>query len=146
MTNFNTSVNTPLTVGRDRALAISPIEPRTNLCRLVSAGVACISIATLAIILAGIVDCASVAIVGVDSTNDSTINGDDVVEYKIARATIPAAVATASGDLAVVVDVEVLHRDRSTAVELDDLVVGLECTSSVNVGRAARLLKCAFIG
>lgn len=88
-------------------------------------------------------DCASVAIVGVDAADHSTINSHDVVEYKIARAAVSAAVAAAASNLAIVVGIEVLHRDRSAAVELDDFVGGLECTSSVDVGRAASLLECA---
>lgn len=94
--------------------------------------------------MARVRDCASVAIVGVDAADDSTVDGHDVVEYKVARATITAAVAAASSNLAVVVGIEVLHGDRSTAVELDDFVRGLECTSSVDVGRATRLLECAI--
>lgn len=96
--------------------------------------------------MARICDCASVAIVGVDAADDPTINGEDVVEYKIARATIAAAVAAASSNLSIVVDVEVLHGNRSTAVELDDFVRGLECTSSVDIRRAARLLEGASTG
>lgn len=93
-----------------------------------------------------ICDCAGVAIVGVDAADDATINGDDVVECKLARAAVTAAVAAASSNLAIVVGVEVLHGDRSAAVELDDLVRGFEGTSSVYIGRATRLLECAFHG
>jgi len=59
-------------------------------------------------------------------------------------AAVVAAVAAAAGDLAVVADVEVLDADRSEAVELDDLVRGVEGAAADDVGGAAGLLEGAW--
>lgn len=142
--NYHCLNHRQLTVGGDGTLAICSIKARSNLCGLGSTAVSRIPIAALTIILARIIDGAGVPIVAVDATDDPTIDGDDIVEYKVTRTTITAAVATASRNLAIVVNVEVLNRDRSTTVELDDFVRGLECTTSIYVRRAARLLECAF--
>jgi hypothetical protein len=61
----------------------------------------------------------------------------------VARAAVVAAVAAAADDLAVVFGIEVLNVERSEAVELEDLVCGLEGAASDNVGGTAALFDGA---
>lgn len=61
---------------------------------------------------------------------------------EVSRPAVARAVTAAAGNFAVVIRIEVLHLHRTPAVELDDLVVGMERTAAIDVGRAASLLKC----
>lgn len=100
-----------------------------------------VAIAVLASVLATVADLAGIAVVGVDTTEDTTVNSDRVLDDNVARTAVVLAVAAVADQLAVVLSVEVLDLDGSTAVELDDLVVGVEGTSAVDVRCTAGLLE-----
>lgn len=118
-------------------LAVGSIRASANLLRLTTTADTLVTLASLASILAGVADRTGVAIVGVDTTQSATVNGNDVVDDNIAGTTIVRAVTAASGDFAIVFGVEILDLNSATSVELNDLVVCIEGTTSVNVGSTA---------
>jgi hypothetical protein len=61
----------------------------------------------------------------------------------VARAAVVATVAAAADNLAIVFGVEVLNIERAEAVELEDLVCGLEGAASDNVGGTTALFDGA---
>ena len=130
-------------VGETRHLAKLAIRPAANLAGLLAAAVARVAVAVLALVLAAVGDRAGIAVVGVDAAQHAAIDSHDVVHDNVARAAVVGAVAAAAHDLAVVVDVEVLDVDGPEAVELDDLVVGVESAAADDVGGAAGLLEGA---
>ena len=130
--------------GEARDLAVGAVRPAADLGGLSAAVVARVAVAVLAVVLATVGDDAGVAVVGVDAAQDAAINGNDVVQDNVARGAVVAAVAAAASHLAVVVGVEVLDTDRPEAVELDDLVSGVERAAANDVRGAAGLLEGAL--
>lgn len=63
--------------------AVSAIGPRADLGRLSSTAVACVSVAVFAIVLARVRDLARVAIVCVDSAQNTAILGAHVVHFTL---------------------------------------------------------------
>ncbi len=130
--------------GEARDLAIRAVRPAANLGGLSATVVARVAVAVLAVVLATVGDDARVAVVSVDAAQDAAIDSNDVVQQKVARAAVVAAVAAAASQLAVVVGVEVLDTDRPEAVELYDLVRGVERPAANDVRSAAGLLEGAL--
>ncbi|KAI6771617.1 hypothetical protein HG531_009242 [Fusarium graminearum] len=95
----------------------------------------------LAAVLASVGDLAGIAVVGVDTAQDTAVDSDRVLDDDVARTAVVLAVATAADQLAVVLSVEILDLDGTTTVELNDLVRGLEGTATVDEGCAAGLLE-----
>lgn len=120
-------------------LTVRPVGAGTNLGRLLPTVVPRVPVTGLVAVLAAVVDGASVSVVGVDAAKHPAALRDDVVQEDVAGFAVVAAVAAAPHDLAVVVGVEVPDVERSEAVELEDLIGGLEGASAVDVRRAARL-------
>lgn len=60
---------------------------------------------------------------------------------EVSRSAVVVAVAAAPGYLAIVFGVEVLDFDGAAAVELDDLVIGVEGATAVDVRGTALLQK-----
>lgn len=95
--------------------------------------------------MASVADLAGIAIVGVDATQDTSVNSDRVLDDHVARTAVVLAVTAAADQLAVVLGIEVLDLDGATAVELNDLIVSVESATTVNEGCAAGLLECESI-
>lgn len=66
-----------------------------------------------------------------------------IVHDDMASSSVVAAVTTATDHFTIVIGVKVLHIDCAEAVELDDLVSGVESASTVDVGSTAGLLQSA---
>ena len=130
--------------GEARDLAVGAVRPAADLGGLGAAVVARVAVAVLAVVLAAVGDDARVAVVSVDAAQDAAIDGNNAVQEKVARAAVVVAVAAAASQLAVVVGVEVLDADRPEAVELDDLVRGVERAAANDVRGAAGLLEGAL--
>lgn len=128
---------------RPRYLAIGTIRARSNLGRLIAVRVARVPVARLAIVLAAVGHCAGISIVGIDTAKDAAIMSNDIVHDDVSRPAVAGAVATASYHLTVVIGVKVLDLDGTSSVKLHNLVRGFECTSTVDIRSAARLLECA---
>lgn len=115
------------------------IGPGANLLRLASVIVPLIPVTALPVVLARVGDGAGIPVVGVDTAQHPAVNGDGVLDDHVARPAVAVAVAAAADQLAVVLGVEVGDDDVAAAVELEDLVVGVEGAAAVDV-RGARLL------
>lgn len=136
-----------LTVGREAAnSAVCSVGAGSDLGRLIAVIVSSVAIAVLPIILAAVCDGAGISIVGVDSAQHATIMGNYIVHDNMTSASVVAAVATASDNLAVIIGVEVFHVDGAEAVKLNNFVSCVEGSSSVNVGGTAGLLQSAAQG
>lgn len=57
----------------------------------------------------------------------------NAVDDNVACTAIAATISTAPDHLAIVIGIKVLNIHRSEAVELDNLVRGVECTSTIDV-------------
>jgi len=135
-----------LAAGRQaRDLAEPAIRARANLGRLGARAVALVAVARLAAALARAGDGTGVAVVCVDAAEHAAVLGDGALDDDVAGAAVVAAVAAAADQLAVVVGVEVLDLDRPEAVELDDLVGGLEGAAAVDVRSSRGLLESAVV-
>lgn len=66
--------------------------------------------------------------------------------YDVARTAVALAVAAAPDELAVVLCVEIGDGDAGAAIELDDLVGGVESTAAVDVSGAGTLLIVCLCG
>lgn len=133
-------------MSQPRHLAKLPIRTRANLCRLLAAVVACKPVARLAILLAAVRNGAGIAIVGIDATQNTPVDGDDVVHNKVACPAVVLAVAAAPGNFAIVLDIEVLDVDGPEPVELDHLVGSMESAATNDVACAAGLEERAKKG
>lgn len=120
--------------------AVLTIRAGRDLLRLLAGVVAGVLVADLVLVLAAVGDGARVPVVCVDAAEHAAVAGEDVVHDDVPGAAVAAAVAAAADDLAVVLGVEVLDVERAEAVELEDLVVGLEGAAADDVGSAAGLL------
>lgn len=69
-------------------LAVGSIRAISNLFRLATTANTLITLASLASILARVADGTSIAIVGVDTTQSATVNGNDIVDNNVARTTV----------------------------------------------------------
>lgn len=118
-----------------------PIRTAANLLGLLASIIALEAIAILALALARVGNGASVAIVGVDATQHATVDGDGALDDHVSRAAVALAVAAAAHQLAVVLGVEVGDLDGAAAVELDDLVRGVEGAAALDEGGARGLLE-----
>ncbi len=138
-------LSTPLArVGNASGDAVGAVGPAADLGGLSATVVARIAVAVLGVVLAAVGDDAGVAVVGVDAAQDAAVDGLNVVHDEMASPAVVGAVAAAAGHLAVVVGVEVLDADGSEAVELDDLVRGVERPAANDVRSAAGLLEGAL--
>lgn len=115
------------------------VGPRANLLGLAPVIIPLEPVTALPIVLARVGDGAGVPVVGVDTAKHPAVNGNRVLDDDVARAAVAVAVAAAADKLAVVLGVEVRDDDVAAAVELEDLVVGVEGAAAVDV-RGARLL------
>lgn len=127
--------------GSSRSNAVLSIRPRSNLGRLRATGVALVTVAVLALVLARVGDLAGVTVVGVDAAQNSSVDGDRVLDNHVAGTAVVLAVSAAAHKLAVVLGVEVLDLHSSATVELHNLVAGVESSSTVDVRGAAGLLE-----
>lgn len=89
-------------------LAILLVGARADLLRLLARVVALVLVARLVLVLATIGDCASVAVVCVNTAEHAAVAGDHVVDDDVASAAVAAAVAAGAHDFAVVCCVEIL--------------------------------------
>ncbi len=124
-------------------LAVGAVRTTADLGRLSAVVVAREAVTVFAVVLAAVGDDACVAVVGVDAAENAAIDSNNVVQQEVARTAVVAAVAAAAGHLAVVVGVKVLDTDSPEAVELDDLVRGVERPAANDVRGAAGLLEGA---
>lgn len=129
------------TCAGSRNLAVCSVGPGANLARFSAARVASVPVAGLAAVLAAVSHGTCVTIIGVDATENTTTVGNHVVHDDVPRSAIVGAVATAASDLAIVVGVKVLDLHCASTVELDNLVRGVESTTSVDVRSSACLLQ-----
>jgi hypothetical protein len=81
---------------------------------------------------AGARDIGSVAVVGVDANEVTNALGLDVLDDNVARATVIGAVTAPAVEFAGVNNGEALNGNGTTAVMLDDLVLGLLSTATLN--------------
>jgi hypothetical protein len=139
--SFITLINHLTASGSSRSNAELAIRPRPNLGRLRATGVTLVTIAVLALVLARVADLAGIAVVGVDTAQNTSVDGDRVLDDNVARTAVALAVSTAAHKLAVVFGVEVLDLNRSATVELYNLVAGVESSSTVDERGAAGLLE-----
>lgn len=126
---------------KPRGRAVGPIGPGPDLGGLGAARVARVPVARLVVVLARVDDLARVAVVGVDAAQHAAVDGDRVLDDDVARLAVVGAVAAAARELAVVVGVEALDLDSAEAVELEDLVGGLEGAAAVDVRGSRALLE-----
>lgn len=85
---------------------------------------------------AGARDVGSVAVVGVDANEVTNTLGLDILDDNVARATVVGAVTASAVEFAGVDNGEALDSDGTAAVVLDDLVLGLLSTTTLNQGIA----------
>lgn len=121
--------------------AIGAIRTRSDLRRLLATRVALVPITALSIILASIGDLESIAVVGVDATENTAIDSHRILDNDVAGPAVARAVTAAANDLAIVLSEEVLDAHRASTVELEDLVGGLESTAAIDVRGAGGLLE-----
>lgn len=119
--------------------AVPAIGTRTNLLGLAGRG-ALVQPAGGRVGQARVPDGGGVAVVGVDAGHDGAAVDLDVGEGGVAGV-LGAAVAARPVQLADVLCVKVLDRDRAGAVVLEHLVAGAAGTAAVDVRRPARLLE-----
>lgn len=81
---------------------------------------------------AGARDVGSVAEVGVNANEVTNALGLDVLDDNVARATVIGAVTASAVELAGINNGETLNGDGTAAVMLDDLVLGLLSTTTLN--------------
>jgi hypothetical protein len=81
---------------------------------------------------AGARDVGSVAVVGVNTNEVTNALGLDVLDDDVARATVIGAVTTSAVELAGIDDGEAFDGDGTAAVMLNDLVLGLLSTTTLN--------------
>jgi hypothetical protein len=81
---------------------------------------------------AGVRDVGSVAVVGVNANEVTNALGLDVLDDDVARATVIGAVTTSAVELAGIDDGEAFDGDGTAAVMLNDLVLGLLSTTTLN--------------
>lgn len=77
----------------------------------------------------------------VDAAKLATVLGDNALDVDVAGAAVALAVAAVADQLAVVLDVEVVDVQRAAAVELENLVLGAEGTTTVDGGGTRLLLE-----
>lgn len=77
----------------------------------------------------------------VDAAELATVLGDNTLDVDLAGPTVALAVAAVADQLAIVLDVEVVDVQSATAVELEDLVLGAERTTTVDGGGTRLLLE-----
>lgn len=86
------------------------------------------------------------SIVAVDAAQWPAILRNHTVDDDVSGPSIRGAIATGTDNLPVVLGVEVLDRNGSAAVELEDLVVGIPCSAADDVGSLVRgLLECGGV-
>lgn len=134
-------VNSLAVLAQARDSAVLAIGTRALLGRLLAARVTLEAVAGLALVLARVGDLAGITIVGVDAAEDTAVDGDRVLDDDVAGTRVVLAVTAATHQLAVVLGVEVLDLDSALAVELEDFVVGVESTTTVDVRGARALLE-----
>lgn len=117
------------------------IRSRADLLRLAPVIIPLKQIAALPLALARVDNRAGVAVVGVNTAQHTTVDGDGALDVDVARAAVAVAVAATADELAVVLGVEVGDDDVAAAVELEDLVRGREGAAAVDVGGAGLLLE-----
>lgn len=117
------------------------VGPRANLLGLAPVIVPLEPVAALPVVLARVRDSAGVPVVGVDTAQHAAVNSDRVLNDHVVGAAVAVAVAAAADQLAVVLGVEVGDDDVAAAVELEDLVVGVEGAAAVDVRGAGLLLE-----
>lgn len=83
--------------------------------------------------------------VGVDTSEDTSILSNNVVNSDSSGLSVAAAVSAGSVELAVVVNVKVLDGDGTEAVVLEDLVGSVTSTSTVDVRGSRRSLESGSI-
>jgi hypothetical protein len=81
-----------------------------------------VSVTALARVLATVRDTACITIVGVNAAEDSAIFGNNVIEDNIAGSSVRRAITATANDLAVVLSIEILDGNCTTAIELENLV------------------------
>lgn len=121
--------------------AVLSIRASANLRGLLAAGIALEAIAGLALVLTSVDNLAGISVVGVDAAEDTAVDSHRVLDDEVTGTTVALAVTAAARELAVVVGIEVLDVDGAAAVELEDLVAGVESATAVDVGSSAGLLE-----
>lgn len=81
---------------------------------------------------AGARDAGSVAEVGVNANKVTNALGLDILDDNVARATVVTAVTASAVEFAGVNNGEALNSDGTAAVVLDDLVLGILSTTTLN--------------
>jgi hypothetical protein len=88
---------------------------------------------------AGVGNSGSVAVVGVDASEDFSAGGLDVLDDNVALGAVALAVATGAVELAEVLDAEAVDGDGLGAVVLDDFVVGVAGSAALDHGGSGTL-------
>lgn len=130
-----------LAFAESRKDTVLSIMARSQLLGLLTIRVAFIAAAALVAILARVGDFADIAIVAVDTAELTTILCNDILDVDVSWAAIVLAVSTAAEKLAVVLDEEIIDIQRALAIELEDLVRGLESATAVDSRRAGGMLE-----
>lgn len=128
-------------LGKGVHAASIAIGTRADLGGLIASVVTLEAVTALAAILAGVADSASVSVVDVDTAENTAVDSSDVVDDDVSGTTVTLAVSTVANQLAVVLDVKVRDIDGTAAVELDNLVGGVESTATLDEGGTGLLLE-----
>jgi hypothetical protein len=88
---------------------------------------------------AGVGDGGSVAVVGVDASEDFSARGLDVLDDNVALGAVALAVAAGAVEFAEVLDAEAVDSNFGGAVVLDHLVLGVASSAALDHGGASAL-------
>jgi hypothetical protein len=88
---------------------------------------------------AGVGDGGSVAVVGVNTSEDLSTGGLDVLDDNVALGAVALAVAARAVEFAEVLDAEAVDGDGGGTVVLDDLVLGVAGSAALDHGGSGAL-------
>jgi hypothetical protein len=88
---------------------------------------------------AGVGDGGSVAVVGVNTSEDLSTGGLDVLDDNVALGAVTLAVAARAVEFAEVLDAEAVDGDGGGTVVLDDLVLGVAGSAALDHGGSGAL-------